>query len=77
MIAMGQYEVLKILENRNNWVLSKELLEITKMSDGGLYRILRILERSRYIVKKKAVNVIKETSRLNKSTKNAWAYKIR
>ena len=74
---MGQADVLDILKRKNDWLLSKELLKITEMSDGGLYRILRILEKSGYIVKKRAMNVINESGRLNNTTKNAWAFKIK
>jgi len=74
---MGQSDTLEILKKRKDWVLSKELLNITKMSDGGLYRILRVLERSGDIVKKKAIQVIKDPKKLSKTTINAWAYKIK
>ena len=53
-----------------------EFLDIVGMSPGGLYRLLRILEKNKEIKKEKAINVIKDKDRLNNSSKKAWAYKI-
>jgi CRISPR/Cas system CMR-associated protein Cmr1 (group 7 of RAMP superfamily) len=74
---MGQKDIYNLLKEKNDWVLSREILNITKMSHGALYRILRILEKNNEITKEKAIKVIKEEERLNSSTKNAWAYKIK
>ncbi|OQC13645.1 MAG: hypothetical protein BWX72_01566 [Firmicutes bacterium ADurb.Bin080] len=73
---MGQGDIHKILTEKQDWMLSKELLDIVGMSPGGLYRLLRILEKNKEIKKEKAINVIKDKDRLNNSSKKAWAYKI-
>jgi len=72
---MGQADIYKILKNNGDWMLSKEILEIVKMAPGGLYRLLKILEKNNEIVKYKAVDVIKDKKRLNHTSKTAWAYK--
>jgi hypothetical protein len=74
---MGQGEIYKFLKKDNNWYLSSELIEEFKMSPGGMYRLLRVLERNKDIMKKKAIEVIGDKERLKKSSKKAWAFKIK
>jgi|APSaa5957512535_1039671.scaffolds.fasta_scaffold474898_2 DNA-binding IclR family transcriptional regulator len=74
---MGQSEILEILKKNEDWTLSKELLKITNMSPGGLYRLLRILEKTGYIIKKKAIKVILDKDRLNNSPKHTWAFRVK
>jgi hypothetical protein len=73
---MGQEEIYNLLK-KHNWMLSKEILSVHPMSNGGLYRCLRLLINSGEVIRKKAREVIKDKQRLNKSAKNAWAYRIK
>jgi len=67
---MGQQEIYKLLKKKDHWLLSKEILNITEMSPGGLYRLLRVLEKNKEITKRRATEVIKDKKRLNGSSKN-------
>jgi len=73
---MGQQEIYNLLRKKQDWVLSKEILKLTGMSAGALYRVLRVLEKNGDITKEKAIVVIKNKNTLNKWGKHAWAYKI-
>jgi len=73
---MSQESVYELLKKKNDWMLSKELLIMLKISDGGLYRCLRKLEKGNEIIKRKASEVINDKNRLSKTSTIAWAYKI-
>lgn len=76
-INVGQQQIFNLFKKKKTWLLSKEIAKETGMTAGSLYRCLRILLNSEDIISTKARKVIKNKNRLKKSSKGAWAYKIK
>jgi len=75
---MGQHDVLAYLKkHRNRWFLARELMENFNVARGSIVRTLKVLEETNYIKSQLANKVIRDKSRLKKTTKLALAYSIK
>ena len=74
---MGQEDVKKILIRNGSWLLAQEIAGKMDNSKGTVFRSLTILHKNGEIIRDKAINVIKDRNRINKTSVSAFAYRIK